>query len=167
MTFDPTQDIIRTNSGDPIPQIWDDSAQQFVPYEGKVELNGSKEEIINSFVSFSSLVLGGNHFGEDYSPVADNVTHLDVRNYPKKSFVVHNNTDISCTVRYFTNVVQTGNVNLQDDFIDEPLAAGASKWYRIADYPQLEGNHIFSRVTLVFGSDPTGDASIYIFGGSN
>ena len=46
MTFDPSKDILRTNSGDPIPQVWDETQQKFIPYEGKVQLSGSNVEVV-------------------------------------------------------------------------------------------------------------------------
>ena len=42
MAFDPNQNILRNNSGDPIPQYWDDEAQVFKPYEANVSQKGSK-----------------------------------------------------------------------------------------------------------------------------
>ena len=41
MAWDSTKNIKRTDAGDPIPQIWDDTAQEFIVYEGEVQLTGS------------------------------------------------------------------------------------------------------------------------------
>ena len=44
MAWDSSKVIKRNDAGDPVPQMWDDVAQDWVVYEGNVQLTGSKEE---------------------------------------------------------------------------------------------------------------------------
>ena len=41
MAWDNTKLILRNTTGEPVPQVWDDTAQAFVVYEGAVQLTGS------------------------------------------------------------------------------------------------------------------------------
>ena len=66
MAFDPTKNILRTNAGDPVPQIWDDTAQAFVVYEGTVEVDNfpTSIEVENTTGGSLDVDLKGNQVVE-------------------------------------------------------------------------------------------------------
>ena len=55
MAWDNTKLILRNTTGEPVPQVWDDTAQAFVVYEGTVQVTGSDMEVYGNDAGKSSI----------------------------------------------------------------------------------------------------------------
>lgn len=55
-----TKQILRDADGNPIPQIWDEAGDQFLPYEGEVQLTGSypQNKVVNIVSDIGTIASG-------------------------------------------------------------------------------------------------------------
>lgn len=115
--------MLTDKDGNFIPQIWDPSINDFIPWDGKVQLSGAVA-LLNALSSAESSVWRG--WGTTVGTYAGRHPNpLDVSDYPRRLIHVRNNTDgrVESVALYMYGVAGEEWL-VSEDFPDIP--AGAS-----------------------------------------